>query len=244
MERDTDMKRLFAILIALALLAALAGCGPRAPTDGTDVPGAEASEDETSADLLDEVISLPALPPITQATDPLPVTQPTQAYVPPTLLTTPPNPVPSDPIPQTNPPPGTQTPPTSATIWPVPGCTTVALAFGAGNPPNTGINIADASVNKKTVVSVVKGTVKLAGVDPANPGYGIQVRIDHGNGFMSVYAHLLENSLLVKEGETVGRGQAIARVGSSGDAASPQLHFEVIELSTGKQLNPLDFVKP
>lgn len=56
-------------------------------------------------------------------------------------------------------------------------------------------------------------------------GYGNCIDIDHGYNYLSRYAHLSE--LLVKEGETVKRGQVIGRVGSSGKSIGPHLHYEV-----------------
>jgi murein DD-endopeptidase MepM/ murein hydrolase activator NlpD len=56
-------------------------------------------------------------------------------------------------------------------------------------------------------------------------GYGNAVEIDHGNGLSTLYAHASE--LLVREGDRVTPGQAIARVGHTGHATGPHLHFEV-----------------
>jgi murein DD-endopeptidase MepM/ murein hydrolase activator NlpD len=56
-------------------------------------------------------------------------------------------------------------------------------------------------------------------------GYGNAVEIDHGNGLTTLYAHA--SDLLVRDGDRVIPGQAIARVGHSGRATGPHLHFEV-----------------
>jgi murein DD-endopeptidase MepM/ murein hydrolase activator NlpD len=56
-------------------------------------------------------------------------------------------------------------------------------------------------------------------------GYGNAVEIDHGNGLTTLYAHA--SDLLVRDGDRVTPGQAIARVGHSGRATGPHLHFEV-----------------
>ncbi len=56
-------------------------------------------------------------------------------------------------------------------------------------------------------------------------GYGLTVLIDHGGGWSSLYAHLLQAS--VAEGDSVGAGQPIGVVGQSGNASTPHLHLEV-----------------
>ncbi len=57
--------------------------------------------------------------------------------------------------------------------------------------------------------------------------YGNHIVIDHGNGEFSMLAHLQQGSLLVKKGDKVARGQPVARIGSSGSANNPHLHFEL-----------------
>jgi murein DD-endopeptidase MepM/ murein hydrolase activator NlpD len=70
------------------------------------------------------------------------------------------------------------------------------------------------------------------------PGYGKLVEIDHGDGYITRYAHA--SRLLVKQGEPVVRGQVLARVGSSGLSTGPHLHFEV--RLAGQALDPRLFV--
>ena len=58
-----------------------------------------------------------------------------------------------------------------------------------------------------------------------NGGYGNYVEIDHGNGYRTMYGHM--QSYVVKEGESVKRGQIIGIVGSSGRSLGPHLHYEI-----------------
>jgi murein DD-endopeptidase MepM/ murein hydrolase activator NlpD len=68
------------------------------------------------------------------------------------------------------------------------------------------------------------GYVVLAG-GGWNSGYGNYVIVDHGNGFTTLYAHL--NSVFVKPGETVSRGQQVGSMGNTGNSTGPHLHFEI-----------------
>ena len=58
-----------------------------------------------------------------------------------------------------------------------------------------------------------------------NGGYGNHVVIDHGNGFTTLYAHL--NSIFVRAGENVSRGEQIGTAGNTGNSTGPHLHFEI-----------------
>jgi murein DD-endopeptidase MepM/ murein hydrolase activator NlpD len=80
------------------------------------------------------------------------------------------------------------------------------------------------------------GVVAYAGNDLK--GYGDLILIRHGNGYVTAYAHASE--LLVRRGDTVERGQIIAKSGHSGEATSPQLHFEIRKGSI--PIDPLQFL--
>ena len=134
--------------------------------------------------------------------------------------------------------------PPSPMTWPVPGCTKISVAFWENDErAHLGIDIADGSVEGKIVVAAAGGTVVFMDANPKNPGSGIQVYIEHENTYMTRYAHLLEDSFFVEEGDTVQIGQPIGRVGATGLVTGPHLHFEVIDLATGERLNPMDFVR-
>ncbi len=70
-------------------------------------------------------------------------------------------------------------------------------------------------------------------------GYGVMVEINHGNGYSTRYAHNSEN--LVAVGEEVKKGQVVARMGETGRATGPNLHFEV--LKNGRRVNPVNFIR-
>jgi murein DD-endopeptidase MepM/ murein hydrolase activator NlpD len=71
-----------------------------------------------------------------------------------------------------------------------------------------------------------------------NQGYGQFVVIDHNIDYLTLYAHLSE--ILVKEGQVIAQGQAIGRVGSTGNSTGPHLHFEIRDF--GRQTNPLELL--
>ena len=79
------------------------------------------------------------------------------------------------------------------------------------------------------------GVVKRA--DNRSSGYGKHIRIDHGFGYVSLYAHL--NKYNVKRGQKVKRGDIIGFVGSTGRSVGPHLHYEIFK--DGKKINPMNF---
>lgn len=85
------------------------------------------------------------------------------------------------------------------------------------------------------VVAVAAGVVTWAG---ERSGYGTLVEINHGDGYVTRYAH--NERTLVRVGDTVKRGEKIALMGSTGHSTGPHVHFEV--LRNGRQVNPLSFV--
>jgi murein DD-endopeptidase MepM/ murein hydrolase activator NlpD len=105
--------------------------------------------------------------------------------------------------------------------WPVRG----RIIAGFGPKPNglqnDGINLA---VPEGTPIKAAEdGVVAYAGNELK--GYGNLVLVRHSNGFVTAYAHASE--ILVKRGDTVKRGQVIAKSGQTGNVTAPQLHFEI-----------------
>ncbi len=99
--------------------------------------------------------------------------------------------------------------------------------------PHTGVDIiADVGTS---VYAAGDGTVRFAG--RTQGGYGIVVDIDHGYGYASLYAHL--SQVLVRPGQSVKRGQLIAKSGRTGLVSGPHLHYEVRR--SGTRMNPVDY---
>lgn len=126
--------------------------------------------------------------------------------------------------------------------WPTPGYTWITSRFGWRRHPifgnqsfHNGIDIG--APMGATIVAADHGTVLYAGW---LGGYGQTVIIDHGRGITTLYAHC--SVLLVREGQAVTKGQAIARIGSTGWSTGPHLHFEV--RVNDKQQDPLNYVRP
>ena len=106
-------------------------------------------------------------------------------------------------------------------------------AGGRGAESHEGIDIK--ARPGETVRAAAAGTVVFSG---RQRGYGNVVKIDHGNGFATVYAHLFYSS--VRMGERVGAGDAIGRAGKRGRATGTHLHFEV--RYRGTPLDPMRYL--
>ncbi len=118
--------------------------------------------------------------------------------------------------------------------WPVRGRVIAAYGAKTNGKVNDGINVA---VPEGTPVKAAEdGVVAYAGNELK--GYGNLILVRHSNGYVTAYAHASE--LLVKRGETIKRGQTIAKSGQTGSASSPQLHFEIRKGSS--PVDPLQFL--
>ena len=114
-------------------------------------------------------------------------------------------------------------------IWPAKG----SLLAGFENPNSKGVDIGGKPGDP--VVAAAAGHVLYTGTGIR--GFGKLIVIRHEGGFSSVYAHNRE--ILVKEGQTVARGQRIAELGDT-DADRPKLHFEIRK--AGKPVDPLKYL--
>ena len=119
--------------------------------------------------------------------------------------------------------------------WPVPVCHVVYQGYRSGHLA-WDISSGPTPVFNTPCLAVDGGRVVYAGW---YYDYGYYVKIDHGNGLYTTYAHL--NSISVVEGQLVSNGQQIGRVGNSGNSKGPHLHFEVIK--NGVKVNPNKYIK-
>ena len=115
--------------------------------------------------------------------------------------------------------------------WPARGRVLQAFA----EPNSKGLDIAGKPGDP--VLAAASGRVMYTGTGIR--GYGKLIVIKHDNNFNSVYAHNRE--ILVKEGQTVARGQRIAELGDT-DADTPKLHFEIRK--SGKPVDPARYLPP
>ena len=81
------------------------------------------------------------------------------------------------------------------------------------------------------------GDGKIVRIEKRKSGYGKNVTIDHGFGYKTLYAHM--ESIDVKLGQKVVRGQQIGTVGSSGTSTAPHLHYEVHHKGKQSESDPL-----
>ncbi len=113
------------------------------------------------------------------------------------------------------------------------GFGTRADPFGRGAASHKGMDF-HARVGDP-VLAVAEGVVRFSGV---KGGYGNVVEVDHGNGYVTLYAH--NSRLIVREGDLVRAGQEVAKAGSSGRSTGAHVHFEVWQ--DGRVMNPRKFL--
>lgn len=128
-------------------------------------------------------------------------------------------------------------------ICPIPGKTKSNITYGYyAYPGHTGVDFSCGAGT--SIVAVKSGTVVTSTAMKRPNGkyksYGEYVVINHGDGTMTLYAHMLPNSRAVSVGQHVSQGQLIGKVGSTGNSTGPHLHFEV--RIGGRHTNPTPYL--
>ena len=127
--------------------------------------------------------------------------------------------------------------------WPLPkSYTHVSSGFGYRTHPITGQKQSfhkgiDLPAPKNTAITATAGGTVTTAYNTSHGSYGKYVIIEHGGGYVSVYAHC--NEVLVKKGDKVSQGQQIAKVGTTGTSTGYHLHFEI--RSNGNYTDPRDY---
>jgi len=117
--------------------------------------------------------------------------------------------------------------------WPTQG--SISSRFGTRwGRLHAGVDIANSKGTP--IYAAASGTVTFAG---SSGNYGKLVKISHGNGLETRYAHM--SSIVVSKGRSVKKGQLIGYMGSTGNSTGSHLHFEV--RVNGKAVNPLQYLK-
>lgn len=127
---------------------------------------------------------------------------------------------------------------TIPSLWPAAG--RISARYGNRSDPFTGREafhegLDIAATYGSSIKAAADGRVTFAG---AKSGYGNVVIISHKNNLSTLYGHA--SKLLVKAGQTVKRGEVIAKIGSTGRSTGPHLHFEV--LFNNSPVDPLKYL--
>lgn len=117
----------------------------------------------------------------------------------------------------------------------------VSSRFGKRTDPFTGKQeyhrgIDFAGQRGSNVVAVAGGVITQA---KKSSGYGNLVEIDHGNGYVTRYGH--NQDMKVSVGDTIKKGEVVAKMGSTGRSTGPHVHFEV--LKNGVHVDPMKFIR-
>lgn len=125
-------------------------------------------------------------------------------------------------------------------LWPSASSTRITSQFGYRTHPISGKK----SLHRGIDIGAAAGTDVLAAEDGVvltagyNRSYGNYVTINHGGGYVTLYAH--NSKLCVAAGQKVTKGQVIAKCGSTGNSTGPHIHFEV--QVNGSLVNPLNYL--
>lgn len=122
----------------------------------------------------------------------------------------------------------------------LPASGAIGSPFGMRNHPiqkvykiHEGVDIS--SSKGQPIFAAASGVVEYSGY---SDGYGYNIKIDHKNGFRTIYGH--SSKLLVKKGDIITKGQKIALIGSTGNSTGPHLHFEIRIGNT--PVNPTEYI--
>ncbi|MBU2580550.1 MAG: peptidoglycan DD-metalloendopeptidase family protein [Alphaproteobacteria bacterium] len=121
-------------------------------------------------------------------------------------------------------------------LWPVRGKMVAGFGARADGTHNDGVNFAVPSGTD--VMAAQDGVVAYAGSELRS--YGNLILVRHDNGWVTAYAH--NDKLLVSRGDSVKRGQVIAKSGATGQVSEPQLHFELRQ-SSKKPVDPIPYLE-
>ena len=120
-------------------------------------------------------------------------------------------------------------------VWPFPGSVPIAGGYGPRVPPCAGCSSfhkgLDMNPGVGTPIRAVAGGVVRFASAYDNGGLGVHVIIDHrvgGRLVSSLYGHMLQGSLAVHQGQSIGVGQRLGNVGTTGQSTGPHLHFEIL----------------
>ncbi|MEU8332883.1 M23 family metallopeptidase [Micromonospora sp. NPDC048839] len=218
------------IVLGAAALLALGVGGVVVATTGTDQPAPAAvsldaqsrNEAASRADRSTRESSTPAAPSVS----PTPTPSATSASPAPTKTA----------AAKAKPKPKKTTKPTPAWVNPMPGAEVTSCYGQRWGTLHAGIDLALPSGTP--IRAAAAGTVTQAG--DASDGYGNSVFIDHGNGYLTHYAH--QSRIAVTVGQAVKAGQVIGYEGATGDATGPHLHFEVHQ-GMWNQIDPAPFMR-
>lgn len=125
-------------------------------------------------------------------------------------------------------------------LWPVPSSGRITSYFGYRNAPTKGASTYHRGIDigaptGTNAVSVLAGKVVAASY---NSSSGYYVKVDHGNGVVTSYLHA--SKILVSVGDSVKRGQAVIKIGSTGVSTGPHLHFGLT--INGVAVDPLKYI--
>lgn len=129
--------------------------------------------------------------------------------------------------------------------WPIPGFNLITSEWGNRLHPvlgyytlHDGMDISGAGIYGMPIVAAYSGTVSIADSSNAATGYGYYVKLDHGVGVSTLYAHM--SLVAVSAGQHVEAGQVIGYIGSTGNSTGAHLHFSVF--IQGVSCNPRDYI--